>query len=66
MARCALVQTSDNKVINVIVAEVGVYIPADGFMVVDIENFPYADIGWFYDPVLVDFVPPPSEVTDGN
>lgn len=47
-----------------IVAEIGITIPQDGCFLVDVDNFPYADIGWFYDPVMVDFYPPPVPPPD--
>lgn len=65
MARLAVIRTSDNVIINMIVGDMGVTNPPDDCFLVDADNFPYADMGWVYDPVMVDFVPP-AEVTDGN
>lgn len=59
MARCAVVQSSNNEVVNIIIAESS-DLPPMGCFLVDIDNFPYVDIGWFYDPVMVDFYPPLS------
>lgn len=64
MARCAVVQTSDNLVVNLIIADAQVDPPPSGCFLVDIDNFPYAQIGWTYDPVMIDFLPP-NGVADG-
>lgn len=62
MSRCAVVQLSDNVVVNVIIAEVDTAHPPDGCYLVDIDNFPRADFDWIYDPVVGDFRPPPDPV----
>lgn len=62
MARCAVVQQSDNMVINIIIADASVDPAQDGCFLVDADNFPYVDVGWFYDPVMIDFYPPPEQI----
>lgn len=62
MARCAVVQTSDNIVVNIIIADASVDPPPGGCFLVDIDNYPYCQIGWIYDPVMIDFRPPPEPV----
>jgi hypothetical protein len=58
MARVAVVRETDNTVINIIVAEVSD--PSQGGCFhVDVDNHA-CGIGWTYDPVLIDFVPPPE------
>lgn len=61
MSRCAVVQDSDNVVVNVIICE-----PTDepplGCILVDIDSEPYVDIGWIYDPVTGTFSPPQTEI----
>lgn len=41
--------------------------PYAGTFFVDVDNFPACDIGWEYDPVMIDFTnpnpPPPDETT---
>lgn len=65
MARCAVVKTSDYVVVNLIVADAGTDVPPDGCILVDIDYFPQVDFGWIYDPVMIDFRPPPG-AGDGN
>lgn len=63
MARCAVVQQSDNVCINIIMADVHDPAPIGCFLV-DVDNMA-CDIGWIYDPVMNDFVnpnPPPPDV----
>lgn len=61
MARCAVVQNSDNIVVNIIIADASVDLAPDGCKLIDIDNFPMAGVGWIYDPVMNDFTPPPEE-----
>lgn len=57
MARIAVVRDVDDVVINVIVAEVSD--PAqEGCYHVDVDHTP-CGIGWKFDPVVIDFTPPP-------
>jgi hypothetical protein len=63
MARCAVVQNSDNLVVNIIIADPSDP-PQDGCFLIDIDSKPYVDIGWFYNPATGDFYPPPTEVID--
>lgn len=63
MSRCAVIQNSDNLVVNIIIANPE-DLPPLGCFLVDIDDKPYVDIGWFYDPATGDFYPPPPEVTD--
>lgn len=64
MARCAVVQQSDNLVVNVIIADAS-DAPPDGCILVDVDNFPQATIGCTYDPVMVDFVCPMPPQPEG-
>ena len=49
MTKCAVVQKSDNKIINLINAEPTDFV-ADGLYLVDVTNEQFVDIGWLYDP----------------
>lgn len=60
-------QTATNKVVNVIVVENLDCIPADGCFLID-ADYSTCQIGWFYDPVVNDFVdpnPPPVVIEEG-
>lgn len=48
MTKCAVVQKSDNKIINIIIAEPTDFV-ADGLYLVDVTNEQFVDIGWLYD-----------------
>lgn len=49
MTKCAVVQKSDNKIINLIIAEPTDFV-ADELYLVDVTNEQFVDIGWLYDP----------------
>ena len=64
MARIAVVDIQTNIVVNTIMADVGDPAP-EGCFFVDVDNL-QCDIGWAYDPVVIDFInpnppPPPGE-----
>ena len=63
MARCAVVQNSDNLVVNIIIADPTDPAPVDCFLV-GIDDKPYVDIGWYYDPSTGTFYPPPEMQTE--
>ena len=70
--RAAVVDSTTNIVVNVVVADASGDVAPDGCFLVDVVNFVCA-IGWVYDPVVNDFSDPnppqPSpveEVTGGN
>lgn len=58
MAKCAVVRQEDNVCINIIVAE-ATDAPQVGCFLVDVDNM-FCNIGWIYDPVIIDFKPPPE------
>lgn len=55
--RAAVVQTSNNTVANVILADASVDVPPYGCFLVDLDNDP-CEIGWTYDPVTGVFTDP--------
>jgi hypothetical protein len=58
MPRIAVVRDEDEVVVNIIVAEVSDPCQ-DGCYHVDVDNTP-CGIGWKFDPVVIDFLPPPE------
>lgn len=60
MSNCAVVQISDNIVVNKIVAD-STDVPPDGTMLVVIEDGVMCDIGWTWDGT--NFIEP---ITNGN
>ena len=61
--QCAVVQYSDNVVINIIMADPAKDQPPIGCFLVDITDIP-CGIGWIYDPATGTFTdpnPPPPE-----
>ena len=58
MSRCAVVETSNNIVVNIIICD-----PSDSpplnCILIDIDTMTYVDIGWIYDPATGSFSPPP-------
>jgi hypothetical protein len=61
--RAAVVDRQTNIVVNVIVADASSDLPPDGCLLVDIDNLA-CDIGWTYDPIVVDFINP-NPVSEG-
>lgn len=59
MSRCAVVQYSDNLVVNIVICSPSDE-PPDGCFLVDIDLEPWVDIGWIYDPETGTFSPPPE------
>lgn len=57
MSRCAVVQTSDNVVVNVIVADKTDPAP-EGCVLIELTEDEFVDIGWIYDPSTNTFSPP--------
>lgn len=56
MSRCAVVQYSDNTVVNIIVAEPS-DTPPDGCFLVAIGDNEFVDIGWVYNASTGKFSP---------
>lgn len=52
--RAAVVDRSTNIVVNVIMADASTDLPPDGCVLVDVDHLA-CEIGWVYDPVLIDF-----------
>ena len=61
--RAAVVDRQTNIVVNVIVADASSDLPPDGCFLVDADNV-MCDIGWAYDPVVIDFINP-NPVSEG-
>lgn len=59
MSRCAVVQYSDNVVVNIILAD-PTDTPPDGCFLVAVSDDQFLDIGWIYDPETGTFSPPPN------
>lgn len=63
--RCALVQNSDNTVINIIVADPSVDPAPEGCVLVGLPDNSPVSVGWLYDPATGQFTDPnppaPSE-----
>lgn len=57
ITKCAVVQESDDVVINIIIADPDVDPPPLGCILIDVANTP-CDIGWIYDPATGTFSPP--------
>jgi hypothetical protein len=55
--RAAVVDLATNIVTNVIVADATVDVAPGGCTLVDVDNLS-CEIGWVYDPVVVDFIDP--------
>ena len=64
--KAAVVDLATNTVVNIIVADAMYDRAPDGCMLIDIENMT-CDIGWTFDSIMIDFVPPPAteEGSDG-
>jgi hypothetical protein len=55
--RAAVVDLATKIVVNIIVADALYDRAPDGCMLLDIEHME-CDIGWTYDAIMVDFIPP--------
>lgn len=60
--RCAVVQNSNNTVINLIVADPSTDIAPDGCRFVGLPSDSPVDIGWTYNPSTGQFTPPTPSV----
>jgi hypothetical protein len=56
--RCAIVQNSDNTVINIIVSDPAVDPAPEGCILVGIANNVDVNFGWIYDPATGQFTDP--------
>lgn len=61
--RSALVNKETNIVENIIMADPQVDATPEGYLMIDVENF-RCDIGWVFDPIMIDFVNPNPPVEE--
>lgn len=64
--RCALVQNSDNTVLNIIVADPAVDPAPAGCILIGLSDDSPVSFGWLYDPVTGQFTDPNPSVNEGT
>jgi hypothetical protein len=62
--RCAVVQNSDNTVVNVIVADPAVDPAPEGCTIVGLPDDSPVSFGWIYDPATGQFTDPNPPVSE--
>jgi len=62
--RCAVVQNSDNIVVNLIMADPSVDPAPEGTILVGLPDDSPVDIGWIYDPATGQFTDPNPPVEE--
>lgn len=61
--RAAVVDLATNVVVNIIVADASSDPPPEDCILIDVENM-ICNIGWVFDPIMIDFVPPPEPIEE--